>query len=186
MTGFSPGERSRRGSFALSGDVAAQPLAAFFRPELGELVEGLEGRDAGGELNPRQLAAGEDVHVGCDLLRAVERAGAQQHGVARRRMVFAPQRGAALGATEDFVRLAAAGGQHDRSGARVVGFDKAPLDPDVEREGAAGEALAVAAVAGVDDQRRRGQPIAHCAARAPALAFHRFLLPRQHSHRAPA
>src|SRR5205823_11514567 len=74
----------------LPGDVAVEALAARFGPEFGELVERREGRDARRQLDPRQFAAGEDVDVGRDPLRLVERPRAQQHGVARRRVVFAP------------------------------------------------------------------------------------------------
>src|SRR5260370_17988742 len=77
-------------------DIAPEALAAFGRPEFGELVECRECRDAVRQLDPRQFAADEDVDVGRDRVGLVERPGAQQHGVARRGAVFAVARGAPL------------------------------------------------------------------------------------------
>ena len=57
---------------ALAGDVAAQPLAARFRPYLGKLVEAFKAACPGRKLEPRQFAAREDMDVGLDRLRVVE------------------------------------------------------------------------------------------------------------------
>src|SRR6478672_7255837 len=62
---------------ALAGDVAAQPLAARFRPYLGKLVEAFKAGYPSRQLEPRQFAAREDMDVGLDHLRMVERAGPQ-------------------------------------------------------------------------------------------------------------
>jgi hypothetical protein len=48
---------------ALAGDVAAQPLAARFRPYLGKLVEAFKAACPGRQLEPRQFAAREDMDV---------------------------------------------------------------------------------------------------------------------------
>jgi hypothetical protein len=54
----------------------------------------------------------------------------------------------------------------------VIGLDATLLDPHVEHECTARYLLAVAAVAGVHDQRRRRQPVPHCAAGASSLQIH--------------
>jgi len=122
---------------ALAGDVAAQPLAARFRPYLGKLVEAFKAACPGRKLEPRQFAAREDMDVGLDRLRVVEGAGPQQHRVARRAVILAPHRGAAIGAAEDLLRPAAACRDHHRAQFCMVGFDKALFDPDVQGKGAA-------------------------------------------------
>src|SRR5438477_537731 len=81
------GAIARKERSGLAGDIAAQPFAARLGPHLGELVEALEAARPGGQLEPRQLAAGEDVDVRGERFGPVERPGAQQHRVARRRMV---------------------------------------------------------------------------------------------------
>jgi hypothetical protein len=54
----------------------------------------------------------------------------------------------------------------------VIGFDAVLLDPHIQHECTAGHLLAVAAVAGVHDQRRRSQAIPHRAADASPFQIH--------------
>src|SRR5439155_22842667 len=75
---------------ALPGDVAAQPFLTGGRPDLGDLVERLEGRLAGRQWQPWQLASREDVHVGLDLFGVVQGADPNEQCVAWRGVILAP------------------------------------------------------------------------------------------------
>src|SRR5208282_6842716 len=57
---------------------ALQSRQAFGRPDFIDLVEDLKRRHVPGKLQPRQLAAGEDMHVGLDRIGLVERARANE------------------------------------------------------------------------------------------------------------
>src|SRR5438132_6877866 len=155
--------------------VAAQPLPALLGPDLVDPVERLERRHALGKLEPGQLATGEDVNVGPDRARIVERPGSDEKGIAGR-LIAAPQVRAAGIAEEDVVVLAGAAGQPERR-RRDGRLDVFLLDPDVDHESAAGETLTVPAVAGVDDQRTGVQRVADGSARASTRQAHGSLLP---------
>src|ERR1700719_2128563 len=51
----------------LAGDVAAQPFLTGGRPDLRDFIERLEGGLVRRQLQPWQLASGEDVDVGLDM-----------------------------------------------------------------------------------------------------------------------
>src|SRR5205823_6581563 len=106
----------------------------------------------------------EDVHVGPDRMRVVERSCADEERVAGG-LIPAPEIRAAGAAEEDVVVPPAAAGQAERL-RNAARLDELLLDPEVDHEGAAGEPLAVTAVAGVDDERAGAQLVAHGSARA--------------------
>src|ERR1700690_4507925 len=108
-------------------------LEAFGRPDLVEFVETREGAGALRQLQPRNLATGEDVNVGLYRFRLVEGAGAQQYRIARRRVVFAPQRRAAFGTVKNVVRFAAAAGRHaERDRVGTTRLNVFALDPQID------------------------------------------------------
>src|SRR3546814_18529715 len=82
---------------------------------------------------------------------------------------MAPQRYPAAGAAHDLLSLAAAGRRVDGVRLAAEQFDTGGLDHRVERERAAGLALAPAAVAAMHEQRHRGEAVAHGAAGVPAF-----------------
>src|SRR3546814_4516566 len=82
---------------------------------------------------------------------------------------MAPQRYPAAGAAHDLLSLAAAGRRVDGVRLAAKQFDTGGLDHRVERERAAGLALAPAAVAAMHEQRHRGEAVAHGAAGATAF-----------------
>src|SRR5439155_14826501 len=134
------------------------------------LVERLERRHALRNLDPGQLASREDVDVGPDGTRVVERSGAHEERVAGG-LIPAPEIGAADVAEEDVVVPPASPGQAERlrSDARL---DEFLLDPEVDHEGAAGEPLTVTAMAGVDDERAGAQLVSNGSARASTGQTH--------------
>ncbi len=146
---------------------------ALGRPDLARLVVPFEHACVLGQLEPRRFAAREDVHVGRDRRGIVERTGAEQHRVARSRVVLVPQRGPAFLAAEDIVRFAAAAGwDGKRHGRLTIQLDELAFDPQIDRERGAADLLTIAAMAGMDNHRRVGQPVTHRTARATALKAH--------------
>src|SRR5207253_519693 len=147
-----PRRRPSTRDVPLSG-VPAQAFPALARPHVVELVDRLERRHALREREPRHLAPREDVDVRRDGARIVERPGTDEQARARDDVVAAPYGGAARIAEEDVVPLPAAAGQRERPRGSAARGDAFLLDPVVDHEGAARDALAVAAVAYVHDQR---------------------------------
>src|SRR5262249_49519509 len=92
----------------LPGTVAAQPVLALRRPDLVDLVAGLECRHAFRQYHPRQLAARINVDVRVDRLGPVERPGTHEQAVAGHDVVAAPQRRAASPAKEHIMVMPAA------------------------------------------------------------------------------
>ncbi len=91
--------------------VAAQPFQAFGRPDLVDLIKLLERGHTFGQIQPRHFAPREDVNVGSDRVRSIERPGAHEQEVTGRAMVAAPYVGPATAAKEHLVGLSAAPGQ---------------------------------------------------------------------------
>src|SRR5215831_10183006 len=114
------------------------------------------------------------MNVGLDPFRMVQGPGADEQGVAGRGVVFAPQARPAIAAKEHLVRFAAARRQHDGFRQAVVGLYAILLDPHVEDERAARLFLAIAAMAGVNDQRRGNQPVPHRTAGASPFMIHLY------------
>src|ERR1700730_4861960 len=79
------------GSSALPGYVTAQPLLTGGRPDLRDFVKRLEGGLTRRQLEPRQLASGEDVDVGLDPFRMIQGPDPDEQCIAGRCVVFAPQ-----------------------------------------------------------------------------------------------
>src|SRR5712692_1494226 len=129
----------------------AQAGQAFGAPDLGELVEGLEGGRVRRKIQPGQFAAREDVDVGLDGVRIIERAGANEQEIAGRPVIAAPYVDAAFAAKKHVVRFSAAAGESEGFGRGRVRFNEFPFYPDVDDERAAGNALTIAAMAGVND-----------------------------------
>src|SRR3546814_4563928 len=77
---------------------------------------------------------------------------------------MAPQRYPAAGAAHDLLSLAAAGRRVDGVRLAAKQFDTGGLDHRVDRERAAGLALAPAAVPALHEQWHRGEAVAHGAA----------------------
>jgi hypothetical protein len=96
--------------------------------------------------------------------------------------IVTPHRDFALRAAVYLMRPAAVGGNDDPPRCALQKRDLIRLDQGVEHEGAAGLALAVAAMAAVHEHRRRREPIAHRPARAPAFQrFGHLIVPPQHA-----
>src|SRR6516162_6981787 len=77
------------------GAVEAETLLALGRPDLVDLIGGLECLHTLRQGQPRQPAACEDVDIRFDGFRRVERPGAHEQAVTRYDVVAAPQCGAA-------------------------------------------------------------------------------------------
>jgi len=124
------------------------------------------------------------VEIGLHGVRVVQGAGAHEQ-CPRHRVISAPDRRAAIRAEKHIVRLTAAGFGPERGRLFSGRFDMPALDPDVRREGGAGEPLAIAAMTGMHDQRRVGQLVTSSAAGAPAFHHHRLspcLAPQSAAH----
>src|SRR6185437_7640493 len=135
------------------------PFETGGRPEGLRVVVDLERRHRVRELDPGQLGAGKDMDVGCHRRRLVERAAPHESNLGT--AVLAEDRHL-TGRTAEDELLAAVVAR------RLYGFRLAPeqrdtvgLDQEVDHESASGLALAVEAVAAVDEERIGGQPVAN-------------------------
>ena len=127
FTAFGIGLRGRR--------KLAPTNEAFRRPDFVDLVECLKCSCAAGQREPRQFAAGKDMHVWRHRCWIIKRTRAQQDCVTRRGMVFVPKPRPAFAAEHDIVRLAAtAGGLRIGSRFPSADLDKLALDPQVGGE----------------------------------------------------
>src|SRR5579885_1207818 len=153
---------------------------AFARPYLLDLVKALVGGCARGQLEPRKLAAREDMHVGGHGLRLVERPRPNEVRI-RRSVVVAPHVGAASAAEKHFVRPAASALERKRSGRGADRLHEPFFDPDVDHERPAGNPLAIPAMTGVHDQGIVAEPVADVPAGAsagkiPGMSAHQVAL----------
>ena len=138
------------------------------RPERLRVVVDLERRHRLRERDPGQLRPREDVDVGRDLRRVVERAAADESHL--RPAVQAVDRDLAGGAPEDALGRAVVAGHVDRLRVARDELDPVGLDQQVDHEGASRLPLAAQAVAAVGEQRLGGEPVAHRAAGAAAFS----------------
>src|SRR6185312_1708245 len=145
------------------------PIQAVLRPMLLPVVILRHRRHAGWQQHPWLLRGGEDVDVGRETIGIVQRAHAHEADRVAGTAVVTPQRDAAVRAAGDLLASAAVGRRRHPFG--FAGQQEHPfrLDHRVERERAAGFALAPAAMAAVHEQRRGGQAIAHRATVAAAV-----------------
>src|SRR5580693_1570586 len=104
------------------------------------------------------------MHVGGDRFGVVEGAGTHEQAVARRDVVAAPDVGAAFAAEENLVILAASAAHQVRLRLRAARFNELAFDPDVDDVRAAGDALAIATMTRVYDERRVGELVTNRAA----------------------
>src|SRR6185312_15989406 len=119
-----------------SCDQSSEPLLARRRPERALVVVDLERGLGVGDLDPRQLRAGEDVDVGRDVCGHVQRAGADEPDVLLG--VGAEDSHLAGWAAEDRLRAAVVAGHVDRLRIARKQLDAAGLEQQVDAEGAPG------------------------------------------------
>src|SRR5262249_17893399 len=111
----------------------------------------------------------EDVDVGLDARGVVECPRADEaNGNAP--PVAAEQRDPAAGTAPDDLVLSRVAWNGDRLGLPGDQLDPIGLDQEVDDERAPGLPLTVEAMAAVDEERLRREPVAHLTARAAALA----------------
>ncbi len=144
-------------------------LEARLRPVRVAVVVLVRRGHAGRDHDPRLLRHREDVDVGRQAVGLVERADAHEtHRVAGARIV-APDRDAAMRAAADLLSPAALGRRRHHVDFAMGELHAVGLDHRVQRVRGSGLALAPAAVAAVDEQRRGRHPVAHVATRASAV-----------------
>src|SRR5439155_12036882 len=130
-----------------------------------DLVERLERWHTLWKVQPRQLAPREDVHIGPDRFRLVERPGTNEQVVAGRTVIAAPYVGSALAAEEHLVIFPAASFECECLRDCPIRFHEFPLDPNIDHERAPGNALAISAVTGMNDEGTGRQLVPHSCAR---------------------
>src|SRR6267378_181100 len=159
----------------------ATALEAFLRPVLVALVVLLDRGHIRRKHDPELLRRSEDVDIGRQAIRLIERPNADEaHDIAPAAVV-APQGDTASRAAGDLLSLSAVRGSvhHLRLALQqdhAVGFNHG-----VQREGRPGFTLAPAAMTTVNEHRLAGHPVAHCTAGAVALQRERSIVSHQAS-----
>src|SRR5262245_47190598 len=134
-------------------------LEARRGPQRLHVVEHIERRHRLGQRDPGQLRRGEDVDVGRDGRRLIERPAPDEEHVRVR--VLAVDGDLTGRAAEDALRAAVVAGHIDRLWLAHEQLDAVGLDQQVDDERAAGLPLAVEAVAAMDEERLGREPVAN-------------------------
>jgi hypothetical protein len=71
--------------------VAPQPLSALDRPNIMDVIKRFEHWDILWKTQPWHFAARKNMNIRLNGFRMIERPDANQQGIARRRIIFAPQ-----------------------------------------------------------------------------------------------
>ena len=149
-------------------------VETFLGPELGGLVILCHGRRIGREHDPRLLRCCENMDVGREEVRFIERADADEANGFAGTGVVAPNGDIAPGAAGNPLTLAAVGGRVDDLDFPLQQLHAVGFDHRVEREGGSSLALTPAAVATVNEERPGCHAVAHEAAGAAAVAERSF------------
>jgi len=150
------------------------PLQTLFGPQLRGLVVLGHGRNVRRKHDPGLFRRSEDVNVGWQALRFIQRSDANKANCVTGASVVAPHSDVALGTAGDLLALAAVGRRIDNLDLTLEQLHAVDFDQRVQREGSSSLTLAPAAMAAVNEQRRRRHAIAHVATGATAVIGHGF------------
>src|SRR6267378_3452771 len=154
----------------------ATALEAFLRPVLVALVVLLDRGHIRRKHDPELLRRSEDVDIGRQAIRLIERPDADEAHDIPAAAVVAPQGDTASRAAGDLLSLSAVRGGVHHLRLALQQNHAIGLDHRVQREGRPALALAPAAMTAVNEHRLAGHPVAHRTAGAVALQREGFIV----------